>query len=94
MDVTLFYILNFSFLQFQNLSISSFFNFFSSVLSVITLLIFLLLQNKAIKEIFSDENFESPEKAYFVFCKYESILGVLDFSEAVQFFDEKKFSLD
>jgi hypothetical protein len=39
---------------------------------------------KASKDIlFNDENFETIEKAYLNFSKYEIFLGVYDYSEAV-----------
>jgi hypothetical protein len=29
-----------------------------------------------------------------VFCKYEALLGVLDYSKAIQMYDENKFTID
>jgi hypothetical protein len=38
---------------------------------------------KLIKDVVYEENFDTPEKAFFTFYKYEAFLGLLDYSEAV-----------
>jgi hypothetical protein len=39
-------------------------------------------------------NFVSVEKAYYTYALYESTLGILDYSEAIQFFDKEAFEND
>ena len=90
-----FNILNSTILQLQN------FNWEKKALTILSLIITVLftiivtaLIYRQIKYLFDRRNFDTVEKAFFSYSLFDSCLGVLDFSTAVQQFDEEAFALE
>jgi hypothetical protein len=50
-----------------------------------------VLTIKQTLSIFNPKNYVSVEKTYYTYAIYESTLGLLDYSQAIQFFDIDAF---
>jgi hypothetical protein len=84
MDIALFNFITYGILQLNNLSASNLLNFFGSFFAFLSLILILLMEIKAAKEIINDQkSFSTIENAILNFSKYEVFLGVYDYSEAI-----------
>ena len=90
-----FNILNSTILQFQNIKFErNAWTVLSLLISFIFSTFIALLILRQIQYLFNRKNFDTIEKAFFSYSLFDSCLGVLDFSTAVQQFDEEAFALE